>query len=485
MPRQRRAGERAPLLSGQLSSDSSEGDIGVGASSQVDIRSSVESNSPLRGHSTASAQPRRAAVAGRLHGAGESTFRPGERSTYGSSSSAISIGGRGRRPSVSALPVGAINESEAGDDRDDPAERHEIGGRSLVGSLSEGLSRLGEALGETVPAPPDLPADYMWELPSVQTQHSQRLQRRAMRTKFDRRRLRFYGAVGLAVDQDQLYNRTRELQDADEDALSQGVYQGAVGVASMRPPPQGWSGTDTEYDYSTDASANSLATLPYGRGKDVDYDSEDGEDDLVDILVPGGSAGMFPTMFNLANTAIGAGTLAIPFAISQAGLALGVIVLVVCGIMAAFSSNLLMVSAEYAGGSSYKDLAVSAFGRWGARTVEASLVLLTYGTLCAYLGVFYLIGRACPRPGRSESFGVPVPNTRFWFQSHRFKLGAPHCSLYRRHESRVVSGWKIRTWTLDCRRNIAAEHAEEAHGLAVHECYSDFVALVPCCHGHS
>jgi len=85
------------------------------------------------------------------------------------------------------------------------------------------------------------------------------------------------------------------------------------------------------------------------------------------------------SIFPLTNTIIGAGTLTLPFAFATTGMLLGVIVLFLVSLLCGYSAYLLIVTSEHCEGISYKDLAVTSFGKWGARTVESSLIVVGHG----------------------------------------------------------------------------------------------------------
>lgn len=56
---------------------------------------------------------------------------------------------------------------------------------------------------------------------------------------------------------------------------------------------------------------------------------------------PEKTAGYLSSIFNITNTIIGGGILALPFALKQAGLVLGVIFIIIQGLLVIYSSNLL------------------------------------------------------------------------------------------------------------------------------------------------
>ena len=68
-------------------------------------------------------------------------------------------------------------------------------------------------------------------------------------------------------------------------------------------------------------------------------------------------------MFTLSTAIVGAGILAVPYAIQQAGYVLGILLFAFGGLAAYFSLTLLVISSEFTQGTSYRDLALAASGK--------------------------------------------------------------------------------------------------------------------------
>ncbi|KNC47299.1 uncharacterized protein AMSG_03733 [Thecamonas trahens ATCC 50062] len=101
--------------------------------------------------------------------------------------------------------------------------------------------------------------------------------------------------------------------------------------------------------------------------------------DLVD-----GESTIVESVVVLANTCIGAGVLAVPYALSVTGVALGLALLVAVALLSMFSFYLLAETRRLSGQRSYEDIAAFYFGQAGRRVVQASLVLLLIGATIIY-----------------------------------------------------------------------------------------------------
>lgn len=69
-------------------------------------------------------------------------------------------------------------------------------------------------------------------------------------------------------------------------------------------------------------------------------------------------------MFTLTTAVVGAGIVAVPYAIQQVGLMFGLLLFVFGGLAAFFSLHILVVCSEFTQGTSYRDLAMATSGSW-------------------------------------------------------------------------------------------------------------------------
>jgi amino acid permease len=109
-------------------------------------------------------------------------------------------------------------------------------------------------------------------------------------------------------------------------------------------------------------------------------------------MTPATGAGMMSTIFNLTSTIIGAGMLAIPFAMHNSGYVGGIAIIVLCWMCALLSFYLLARCSDITGLFSYKEIAIEAFGRVGGTVALTSVICYTmcscinYGVLVADFG---------------------------------------------------------------------------------------------------
>lgn len=101
-----------------------------------------------------------------------------------------------------------------------------------------------------------------------------------------------------------------------------------------------------------------------------------------------GFADLPSSVFNLTNTIVGGGVLALPYAFSACGLLLGVFFLMFVALLSFFSLILLVRTTEFAKHrhrSTYREIARLAHGTFGVIVTDIALILACFGAMCSYL----------------------------------------------------------------------------------------------------
>ncbi|KAI2508628.1 transmembrane amino acid transporter protein [Fragilaria crotonensis] len=88
---------------------------------------------------------------------------------------------------------------------------------------------------------------------------------------------------------------------------------------------------------------------------------------------------------NLINAIVGSGIVGIPFAIQQAGLATGIILVCLCAFLTDKSLRLLVETAKHANAPSYETTMEAAFGKMGFLFVCINMFIMSYGAMLSYL----------------------------------------------------------------------------------------------------
>ncbi|KAL2131398.1 hypothetical protein VTI74DRAFT_5154 [Chaetomium olivicolor] len=130
----------------------------------------------------------------------------------------------------------------------------------------------------------------------------------------------------------------------------------------------------------------------------------------------GGHASMMSSNINLVNTIIGAGTLAMPAAMSHFGVMLGVLLILWCGLTSAFGLYLQARCARYLDRGTSSFFALSQITYPNAAVVfDAAIAIKCFG-----VGVSYMIIIGDLMPGVAESFGSAdsgwpfLADRKFW-----------------------------------------------------------------------
>lgn len=101
-----------------------------------------------------------------------------------------------------------------------------------------------------------------------------------------------------------------------------------------------------------------------------------------------GGSSEWASIFNLSNSILGSGTLAMPYACHQCGVVLFLVLLVLVGVVANFSLNLLVISLEENAGPghmSYGVLAEKVIGRRYQQAASWAVILQQLGACVAYI----------------------------------------------------------------------------------------------------
>mmetsp|Transcript_17986 Transcript_17986/g.2932 ORF Transcript_17986/g.2932 Transcript_17986/m.2932 type:complete len:137 (-) Transcript_17986:902-1312(-) len=99
---------------------------------------------------------------------------------------------------------------------------------------------------------------------------------------------------------------------------------------------------------------------------------------------PGSSRG---ALFNMSSSAIGAGLLSLPYAISHCGLILGLILIVLGAVSSALYYRIVIKGMDESNISTFIDLANKLFGNCAKVVVEILIIVTLFGLICAYLTI--------------------------------------------------------------------------------------------------
>lgn len=108
-------------------------------------------------------------------------------------------------------------------------------------------------------------------------------------------------------------------------------------------------------------------------------------------ILPQEKTGLFGTFSNLVNSIVGAGIIGIPYAISNAGLVMGIVLLILVAYLTNKSLQILVELANFhpqlqgLGVHTYEDLASIPFGKTGSKMILGGMFIIAYGAMCAYL----------------------------------------------------------------------------------------------------
>lgn len=88
---------------------------------------------------------------------------------------------------------------------------------------------------------------------------------------------------------------------------------------------------------------------------------------------------------NLCNVTLGAGIVGMPYAVKEAGLVAGTVMIVTCAFLTDYSLRLLISIGKVADVNSYETLMEASFGRPGFIFLSVNMCLMSFGSMVAYL----------------------------------------------------------------------------------------------------
>ncbi|KAF8608806.1 amino acid transporter [Ceratobasidium sp. AG-I] len=121
--------------------------------------------------------------------------------------------------------------------------------------------------------------------------------------------------------------------------------------------------------------------------------------DLAELAARQHSGGnLLDSMFNMANSILGAGIIGLPYAVSQAGFVTGILLLVVLAGVTDWTIRLIVRNAKLSGRTSYIDIMGHCYGSSGRAAVSFFQFAFAFGGMCAF-GI--IIGDTIPHVIRS------------------------------------------------------------------------------------
>lgn len=142
-----------------------------------------------------------------------------------------------------------------------------------------------------------------------------------------------------------------------------------------------------QHKYKVDVTETSRLLYPDRNRFDYEYADEEYEDGDGGGDGHGSTGGsVWGSVFNLCNSAIGAGILALPYAFKESGVALGSILLVVMGLILCYTLKIIVwTNRLYPEVRSYEKLVARIFGKGTSVLVTLSVILTTFGSCIGFL----------------------------------------------------------------------------------------------------
>ncbi|KAJ1304499.1 hypothetical protein OPQ81_005644 [Rhizoctonia solani] len=206
----------------------------------------------------------------------------------------------------------------------------------------------------------------------------------------------------------------------------------------------------------------------------VVFDDDDlaGRVDLAELAAQQHKGGnMLDSMFNMANSILGAGIIGLPYAVSQAGFVTGIILLVILAGVTDWTIRLIVRNAKLSGRTSYIDIMGHCYGSSGRAAVSffqfafafgdrdvrirdnyRSIASLAKASTFALVGMLTIVGTVLFEEGRvsPDLKGSQAPSIKYSFiQPQIFQaIGVISFAFVCHHNSLLIYG-SMRTPTMD------------------------------------
>ncbi|GAA5927431.1 Avt2p [Sporobolomyces koalae] len=159
---------------------------------------------------------------------------------------------------------------------------------------------------------------------------------------------------------------------------------------------------DLEEDYDSAPLMEGLLDHPRAKRGSLDLRGEDRRlkalerdaenHEPPDWLTRGG--GVWAGIANMSNSILGAGIIGLPYALREAGLLSGIILLLVLGVVTDWTIRLIVLNAKMSGRRSYIDIMDSCFGKKGRAACSFFQFAFAFGGMCAFC---VILGDTIPR----------------------------------------------------------------------------------------
>lgn len=103
---------------------------------------------------------------------------------------------------------------------------------------------------------------------------------------------------------------------------------------------------------------------------------------------PDVGSSVLDAVFNFTNSIVGAGIVGLPYALKEAGLFVGIALLIVMTALVDFTVNLLILNSKMSGHATYQGMVRYCYGNTGLLLVSFFQFVFAYGAMC---GTFSLI----------------------------------------------------------------------------------------------
>ncbi len=197
--------------------------------------------------------------------------------------------------------------------------------------------------------------------------------------------------IGYYPDVSPLIKPQTALQDPPSDAVlaggsrstTYGAFESRTTSEAKRGQGSTFLGSESETEMSLGLTGDPDGPLPEQQSEPKASDAQtDTEENRLCSFREGS---IRASVFNLCSATLGAGALSLPFAIKQASLVPGLLLLALGAAATLFSIQLLIRARDATGARSYEDLTVAVMGQRVGLVMEVCVIVFCFGCAIAYI----------------------------------------------------------------------------------------------------
>ncbi|RHZ80647.1 hypothetical protein Glove_134g49 [Diversispora epigaea] len=186
---------------------------------------------------------------------------------------------------------------------------------------------------------------------------------------------------------------SQEFQDSGGDETGEAISLEVTSTSSHNKKSP-VSAQNEETDNPTDDETPLLSNIDFTSRSISVEDEYLSSTEYEDLKKPEGGGTLFSSFLNMANSIIGAGIIGLPYAFKEAGIFMGILLLIGLTITVDWTIRLLVYNSKLSGRNTYQEIMNYCFGKSGYIAISLFQFVFAFGGMCAFC---VIIGDTIPQ----------------------------------------------------------------------------------------